>query len=237
MGAKVKKSSRTRSTTPLKEVAYKKLENLIITDHLPAGAMLSEVDLSKQLNLGRTPVRDALQRLAREGLVVIHPQRGVMVTEMNATIQLQVLEIRRPLLHLIATCAARRATAQQRSAMLEYARLSEEAAASGDGEAFFEYTRKNQMLLEQAAHNELIQGTMSPLHARSRRFWYAHYERFGDLEKAAAAHANLLRSIVLGDEADAEKNADQLIDYLEEFCRATIAHYGRSNKPVTSSIG
>lgn len=209
----------------LKDIAYDRLEELIIRDQLKGGSMLSEIDLAKQLGIGRTPVREALQRLARDGLVVILPRRGVMVAESNVAEQLRVLEVRRPLQRLTALCAARRATAMQRMTMLEYASVLEEHGSARLGEEFFLWTRKSHMLLEEAAHNEIIKDVMAPLHARSRRFWYNHYERYGDLPKASEVHAALLRNISVGDETLAEQSADALIAYLEGFARATIAAY------------
>jgi len=207
---------------PLKQTAYEALEHLIICGGIAGGTMLSETELAEQLGLGRTPVREALQRLAQEGLVVILPRRGLMVAEMNLAKQLQTLEVRRPLERLLASCATRRATPTQRAAMLEHARATEDAAARDDGDGFFHMTRRNHTLLEQASCNELIQSVMTLVHARSRRFWYAHYERWGDLVAAGAAHAALLRSISVGDEEQALVNADRLIDYLEEFARSTV---------------
>ncbi len=208
---------------PLKQTAYEALEQLIICGGIPGGSMLSESELSEQLGLGRTPVREALQRLAQEGLIVILPRRGLMVAEMNLAKQLQVLEVRRPLERLLASCATRRATPTQRAQMLEYALATEDAAARGHGDEFLAMTRRNHTLLEQASGNEVIQSVMTSVHARSRRFWYAHYERWGDLPRAGAAHADLLRSISVGDEEQALLNADRLVDYLEEFGRSTVA--------------
>lgn len=63
--------------------AYEVLEELIVTLQLTPGQVLSEAGLAKQLGIGRTPVREALQQLAREGLVSILPRRGVIVSEIN----------------------------------------------------------------------------------------------------------------------------------------------------------
>jgi DNA-binding GntR family transcriptional regulator len=219
----------------MKEIAYDQLESLIVHDRLPAGSMVFEVNLAEQLGMGRTPVREALQRLARDGLVVIHPRRGVMITEMNIARQLELLEVRRPLEQLIATCAARRANAQERSQMLENAKFGKEAAVAGDGDAFFEATRSNHLLLEKAAHNEVVQNVMGLLHGSSRRYWYAHYRQFGDLERAASAHANLLRSIALGTEAEAIENANVLVTYLEEFTRATVGEHELRDRCLVAS--
>ena len=212
---------------PLKDVAYDALEDMIIRGRIPGGSMLSESELARQINLGRTPVREALQRLAQVGLVTVLPRRGIMVVQVTIAMQLQVLEIRRPLERLVASCAALRANTRQRAAMLELALATEESAKAGDGDSFLEATRRNHAAVEEASGNELIQNVMSLVHARSRRFWYAHYERWGDLNTAGAAHAELMRSISLGDQEAAAQSSDRLVDYLEQFCRSTIAPYAK----------
>ncbi|WP_449287780.1 GntR family transcriptional regulator [Marinobacter salarius] len=232
-GGKIAGADSIKTLRPMKDIAYDQLEYLIVHERLPAGTMVSEVDLAQQLGMGRTPVREALQRLARDGLVVIHPRRGVMVSEMNIARQLELLEVRRPLQQLIATCATRRASAEERNQMLVNANITEETAAAGDGDAFFEATRSNHLLLEQAAHNGVVLNVMGLIHGSSRRYWYAHYRQFGDLERAAAAHANLLRSIAFGKETEASENANILVEYLEEFTRATIgSHASPDREPL-----
>src|SRR3954469_4503445 len=57
--------------------AHRRIEDMIVTGALPPGAMISENGLREQLNVGRTPIREALQRLSLEGFVDIHPSRGV----------------------------------------------------------------------------------------------------------------------------------------------------------------
>ncbi len=212
---------------PLKDVAYEALEDMIIRGDIRGGSMLSESELARQIDLGRTPVREALQQLAQVGLVTVLPRRGIMVVDVTIAMQLQVLEIRRPLEKLVARCAALRANARQRATMLELAVAIEEAAKAGDGDEFLQATSRNHAAVEDASGNELIQSVMSLVHARSRRFWYAHYERWGDLTAAGIAHANLMRSISLGDEVAAVQSAERLVDYLEQFCRSTIAPYGK----------
>ena len=77
----------------LADWVYRQLEERIVTLQLRPGALLSEAELGQQLGVSRTPVAAALQRLAREGLVNILPQRGVVVTEISLTDQLRVLEL------------------------------------------------------------------------------------------------------------------------------------------------
>src|SRR3546814_13290711 len=86
----------------LPEQDYTPLEEMIITLQLAPGSAVSEAGLSELLGIGRTPIREALQRLARERLITILPQRGVLVSEINVGTQLRLLEVRRELERLIA---------------------------------------------------------------------------------------------------------------------------------------
>lgn len=92
----------------LTDRAYRALEEEIVTLRLPPGSVVSEALLSKRLAVGRTPVREALQRLARERLVVILPRRGIVVSEIDVAAHLRLLDVRRELERLLARSAARR---------------------------------------------------------------------------------------------------------------------------------
>ena len=99
----------------LTDRAYADLEEMIVTLQLAPGSAVSELELASYLGIGRTPIREALQRLARERLVTIVPRRGIFVSEINVTSQLRLLEVRRELERLIARSAARRATDVERT--------------------------------------------------------------------------------------------------------------------------
>ena len=72
---------------------------------LTPGSAVSEAMLSARLGIGRTPIREALQRLARERLVRILPRRGVIVSEIDVKSQLRLLEVRREIERLMARAA------------------------------------------------------------------------------------------------------------------------------------
>src|SRR5437763_16258962 len=120
----------------LTEKAYRLIEELIVTLQIAPGTVVSEALLSERLGIGRTPIREALQRLARERLVVVLPRRGIMVSEINVRTQLRLLEVRRELERLIARSAARRATPQERERFHELAKLFEKAAKVNDDVTF-----------------------------------------------------------------------------------------------------
>src|SRR5687767_1581994 len=95
MTASSRSSRNANSAESLTDRAYTEIEELIVTLQLAPGSVLSEQMLSERLAIGRTPIREALQRLAREGLVMILPRRGVMVSAIDVKSQLRLLEVRR----------------------------------------------------------------------------------------------------------------------------------------------
>ena len=194
---------------------------MIVTLKLAPGAAVSEAELSQVLDIGRTPIREALQRLARESLVSILPRRGILVSEINVKRQLRLLEVRRELERLIARSAARRATEAERARFLELADRFEMSARVNDDVTFMRTDREFNDLCSAASHNEFAAGAMSLMHSLSRRFWYIHYKQAADMPLTAKLHADIARAIAAGDEARAAKAADKLLDAIEKFTRVT----------------
>ena len=106
-------SVETDDPETLTDRAYRLVEELIVTLALPPETILSEQSLAARLGIGRTPIREALQRLARDGLVVILPRRGILVSQINLKTQMRLLEVRRELERLMARGAAERATPEE----------------------------------------------------------------------------------------------------------------------------
>jgi DNA-binding GntR family transcriptional regulator len=206
----------------LGERAYSTLEEMIVTLKLRPGASVSEAQLSEVLGIGRTPIREALQRLARERLVTILPRRGIIVSEINVKSQLRLLEVRREVERLIARSAARRALPEERARFTKIAGIFEQSAKTNDETTFMRVDREFNELCAAAARNEFGAGAMSLMHSLSRRFWYIHYQQAADMPATAKLHANIARAIARGDEDGAARALDRLIDEIEKFTRATV---------------
>lgn len=220
------KRSRLRSgrapAETLTEQAYRQLEERVVTLQLKPGEFVSEHALAESLRIGRTPIREALQRLAREGLVRILPRKGILVAEADPRKQLLVLEVRRELERLLCRLGAMRATDEQRRAFREIADGMDRAAKRRDDMAFMRLDRELNLLISEAGHNIYASGAMRFLHGHSRRFWYMHYKETADLPLCARLHAAQARAIAEGDVRKAAEAADRLIDYTETFTRATV---------------
>lgn len=206
----------------LTDLAYSMLEEMIVRLELAPGTEVSEAMLSVRLGIGRTPIREALQRLARENLLHILPRRGIVISEIDVATQLRLLEVRREVERLIARSAARRASADERRRFATLARAFEDAAHTNDDVTFMRVDREFNDLCLVAARNEFATGAMVNMQSLARRFWYHHYKQAADLPEAARLHANVARAIAEGHEDGAAHALDALLDNIERFTRAAL---------------
>jgi len=206
----------------LTEQAYGVIEEQIVTLSLKPGTFVSEQALSATYGFGRTPIREALQRLAREGLITILPRKGILVSDINPRTQLLVLEVRRELDRLLSRTGAERATKEQRKQLLEIAAGMDRAGKAIDDIAFMRLDSEFNRLLVETAQNDFAARSMKLLQGLSRRFWYKHYREAADLPLCARLHANQARAIAKGDCNAAGRGSDKLMDYVESFTRATV---------------
>ncbi len=206
----------------LSDRAYAVIEEMIVTLQFKPGTVLSETALSKRLGIGRTPIRESLQRLSREGLVVILPRKGILVSEINPRSQLLLLEVRRELERLLARTGAIRCTEDERRQFIDIADGMERAARNNDDINFMRLDGALNRLVAEAAHNDHAARAIGLMHGLSRRFWYMHYKEAADLPLTARLHAKLARRIAGRDPDGAAAASDKLIDYVETFTRATV---------------
>jgi DNA-binding GntR family transcriptional regulator len=211
------------SAETLTERAYRALEEEIVTLRLKPSQVLSEQMLSATFKIGRTPIREALQRLAREGLVAILPRKGILVSDINPRNQLLVLEVRRELERLLSRAGAERATKEQREQLQEIARGMDRASKANDDIAFMRLDLELNRLMIDAGHNDYVARSMKLLQGLSRRFWYMHYREAADLPLCARLHANQARAIAQGNGDAAARASDKLMDYVENFTRRTVS--------------
>ena len=204
------------------ERAYAMLEEQIVTLQLPPGQLVSEKMLSDHLGLGRTPVRDAIKQLSREGLMVILPKRGIMISEIDVLRQLELLEARREIERYVVGAAARRCKAGERSRFLELADLMLEAAAMHDGEGFLKLDKEFNERILIAARNRYASAMMRLVQGLSRRFFFAHHQSTTSLAEIARLHAGIAEAIARRQEREAREWLDRLIENVETFTRATL---------------
>lgn len=221
----------------LVEQVYAQLEAKIVTLELPPGALLSEATIGRELGVSRTPVGEAIQRLARQGLVTILPRRGAVVSGLDVADQLRILELRRELYRFMARVGARRATAAQREQLRSVARSFHLCIEQGGERAHLRADRAFHELFVACARNNHLPRIIEPIDAQSRRFWYAHEKHSEGNAQSARLHAGIARAMAAGDEAGAMRAADALGDYLEAFVRNTLDAPAGVNRPLVNGRG
>ena len=121
-----------RTAVSQTEKAYSALEEMIVTGELPPGSQWSETTLSERVGIGRSPVRDALQKLAFQRLVEIAPRQGIFISEIDYQGQLKIIQARREIERLIVAQAAQWADDSERAELARLARELEDLKAVND---------------------------------------------------------------------------------------------------------
>jgi DNA-binding GntR family transcriptional regulator len=219
--------------------AYEAVEKLIVTGRLVPDTTYTEAGIAEMAGFGRTPVREALQRLASEGLVQIRPRAGVEILEMDHARQLQLLEARSVLQEQTVRLAARRATVEQRARMLQLAQAVEDAALIGDAELYLHIARDIHQILREASGNEFLERFMSSLYILSRRFSFTHRRLLNapNITRAASTHAGILRAVAARDEAEAARASGQMMEFLREFTLSSRATTTKPGNETTQTSG
>ncbi|HTR33930.1 MAG TPA: GntR family transcriptional regulator, partial [Gaiellaceae bacterium] len=180
----------------LADQAYVALRELIVSLELPPGALVKEPELVDRLGIGRTPVREALRRLARERLIEVYPRRGMVVTTVDVRDLARLCEVRLALEPEAARLAAERATQDDLDT------LSELLAELGghrrrDDRALIDLDRRIHGAVYRASHNDFLAETLEQYYMHALRIWMLGLERTG-LSAAVHEHAELLAAVIRG---------------------------------------
>lgn len=180
----------------LTEKAYQLLVQKLTRLELVPGAALVEKALSADLGIGRTPIREALQRLAAEGLVTHHPNRGMFVTEISATTVQQIYEFRMVIDGYAARLAAVRATERDVAELKVLQAKLVQATEQDDIDAYVAHDRQFYDVLARVAQNVYLTETMLKIFNLHLRLWFLISNRLGTWHEVARAHEEMTKGIV-----------------------------------------
>jgi DNA-binding GntR family transcriptional regulator len=195
----------------LADRAYLAIRGLIVSLELGPGALIDERQLVETLGIGRTPVREALRRLAQEQLVEVFPRRGMFVTGVDVRDLARISEVRAALEPEAARLAAERATDAERD---ELASLGDQIKAGADLMGLDERIHRT---IYSAAHNHLLEKTLGEYYVLALRIWMIALDRADDLEDAVEAHRDLIQQIVV---ENGDRAADIMRAHVEDFEQA-----------------
>lgn len=215
--------------------AYVELEELIVTLQIRPGSFLSELALSKQLGIGRTPIREALLRLSYEGLVVIVPRRGVFVTEIDVNEHFRMIEFRREVERLVACLACHRATSEECANLAQIAREMEDVAERSDSTRFIRIDQRMDQAIYAAARNPFASKALRTMSSLTRRFWFRYHKDIIDVPRCARLHARIAQAVSERDTEKASEHLSNLLDYIEHMTHASMSsHHGAESRFATT---
>ncbi|MGE8940683.1 GntR family transcriptional regulator [Leptospira interrogans] len=211
-----------KSADSLSAEAYRAIEERIVTLVFPPGSTWSEAAIAEAVEIGRTPVREALQRLAVGQVVHIVRRHGIVISPIDLQTQLLVIETRRELERLVAVRAARRVLASDKRALSKLADELEEVGRTQQIREFLGMQFIYKRLLADIAGNPFAAAALEPLHILTRRFYFRYHTDLEDLPQVTKLHATLLRSVASGEEAAASQSCTAMIDYAEQLTRRIV---------------
>jgi DNA-binding GntR family transcriptional regulator len=192
---------------------------MIVTGELPPGSQWSETTLSERVGIGRSPVRDALQKLAFQRLVEIAPRQGIFISEIDYQGQLKIIQARREIERLIVAQAAQWANDAERAELARLARELESLKAVNDMRIYMRLHFTLTSQIGAASRNSYAAEFHAMLQTLARRFLYFHQKRHPDLVQICELHIQQINAIVEGSVERAIATAEARNDYAENLAR------------------
>jgi DNA-binding GntR family transcriptional regulator len=203
------------------EAAYLRIRDRIVSLDMPPGSVVQEARLREELEIGRTPIREALQRLALENLVRSIPHRGTFVTDVNITDLARITEVRVVLEPHAAKLAAERLAASDRLAIQELLDFLEAGGAT-DQRELMRLDQRIHRQIYRAARNSFLESTLERYLNLSLRLWYLVLDHEVRLREAVAEHVELLRAVLAGDGSRAEDGMRRHVAGFEREIRKAL---------------
>lgn len=211
----------TEAARSQSEAAYLRIRDRIVSLDMPPGSVVHEARLRQELEIGRTPIREALQRLALENLVKSIPHRGTFVTDVNITDLARITEVRVVLEAHAAKLAAERLAASDRPAIQELLDVLEAGGAT-DQRELMRLDQRIHRQIYRAARNSFLESTLERYLNLSLRLWYLVLDHEVRLREAVAEHVELLRAVLAGDGSRAEDGMRRHVAGFEREIRKAL---------------
>jgi DNA-binding GntR family transcriptional regulator len=215
----------TTATRLVADRAYLELRDRIVTLHLPPGTVLREDELMKEMGTGRTPLREAVKRLALENLVEVQPRRGTFVTAVEAADIQSITEVRAELEAYAAELAALRLDPETRAKAEALVRELEELDGGGDQERLMRFDERIHRFTWEAAYNPYLTQTLERYFTHSLRIWYLVLDRVPTLGHAVHDQTQLLEAIL---DRNGPHSRTIMHEHVLAFQREILAAFSRS---------
>ncbi len=202
---------------PLRDLVYDELKMKIMMGAISPGTRMMEVELAEEMGVSRTPVREAIRKLEKEGLISIEPRRGAYASSLSSQDMVDILEVRQTMEGLAADLATTRFSDEQKKELQRVSESFDEAVESGDMQQMIALDTLFHHLIVEGTGNKLLTVMVGQLQDMVLRFRYLYYDDFRRAEKMPGEHKEILEAILGGDPIKAKNAADNHIDGLKQM--------------------
>ena len=189
----------------LAEQVYEHLRQGILANEYQPGTVLREEALAGRLKVSRVPVREAVRRLASEGLVTVTPRQGAAVSTLSPRQFLDAYRVREALEALAIRLAVPRLTPEDVARLDQLHEEMARHAAADDAVAFFAANAAFHALFVERADNEYLRAIYLPLMDQMRRYLSPSLDLRGGMDRSIEEHRAILRAVRAGDGAEAAR--------------------------------
>ncbi len=183
----------------LADRAYEELRDRLVTLQIKPGEPIDEDQLGRDLEMGRTPIREAIKRLALENLVTVFPRRGTFAAEINITDLAHITEVRQALEGQAAYRAAERLTDAQHAELMELLEELRASRGSEDMPALMALDTRVHRFIYRLSGNPFLEETLYRYFNLSLRIWYLVIDRLPHMFQRVHEHEPLLQAIAARD--------------------------------------
>ncbi len=188
----------------LADCVFEKLENDILSGKYAYGELLTEVRLSEELQVSRTPVREAIRRLEQENILLV-TGKGIVVQGITKEDIRDILEVRLRIEGIAARYAAQRMDEQQKTALQEAVELQDFYVSRADSEHVQWQDHEFHELIYAGSGSITLQSTLVPLHRKAQKYRRASVENKQRAVQSVAEHHAICEAILAGNADEAEQ--------------------------------
>ena len=201
---------------PLREIVYEELKLQILTGKIEPGTRMMEIELAEEMGVSRTPIREAIRKLEKEGLVTIEPRKGAYASDVSTEDMVEILEVRQIMEGLAAELAASRVQEVQLDHLREAEERYNKAVASGDTADMIKYDSQFHKLIVEASNNKTLMQLIEPLQEMALRFRYLYYHDLSRAMNMPHEHDEIIDAIAAGNAEEAKIVASMHIKRLKD---------------------
>ena len=202
---------------PLREIVYEELKREILVGEIAPGTRMMEIELADEMGVSRTPVREAIRKLEKEGLVTIEPRKGAYASDVSIKDMVDVLEVREDLEAMAAAMAAQKVNKDEKQALIEATMEYKEAVESERTEDIIRCDEKFHQLIVNYSGNKTLVQLFSQVQELALRFRYLYYDDFSRYERMPMEHREIEEAFLSGDYEKARVAAGEHVKKLKQF--------------------